>query len=201
MTLATSNMEVVGTLDTNTTWYDIMVPRNADDRYTEMEEADWSEFKTELYVNAHGRAACMEAQAFAQRIDAVRAVKQQPKQATSLPNYWAEYRMWLDMVNEPEKYGEDIDCFMELDEHLTASNARWRLNAEWLRQEAAFEEAEECRKVLEAAIKIQAAFRGHLVRDTQVCLNCEHCLAHTVSPYTVSGEHVCAACYDEWVFG
>jgi hypothetical protein len=182
-------------------WYDIVAPRGADDRYTEMEEADWSEFKTELYVNAKGRDAVMAACEFAERVDALRRARVVQQQAKEMPNYWAEFRMWLDMVNEPAKYGDDIVDFTEIDDKLAVSAARWRLNAEWLRKEDELKEAEESIRVVEAATKIQAAFRGHLVRDLQMCLNCEHCLSHRISPYTVAGEHVCAACYDEWVFG
>jgi hypothetical protein len=51
--------------------------------------------------------------------------------------------MWLDMVNEPAKYCDDIVDFTEIDDKLAVSAARWRLNAEWLRKEDELKEAED----------------------------------------------------------
>lgn len=195
--LATSNMEVVGTLDTNATWYDIMVPRNADDRYTEMEEADWSEFKNELYVNTKG--SLLGVIGWVEHISKLRALKSAPKkQAEDMPSYWGEYRMWLDMVNEPEKYGDDIVEFTELDEKLAVSNARWRLNAEWLRKDADLIAEEESRMVVEAAVMMQALFRGHRARiHIGERFNCGMCLKHQPCFNENKGVWMCDSCY-QW---
>lgn len=54
--------------------------------------------------------------------------------------------IWKDMMENPSMYGDDILEWMELDESLSKSAARWRLSAYWLRKEKeanAKEEAEQ----------------------------------------------------------
>jgi hypothetical protein len=83
-----------------------------------------------------------------------------------------DLRVWRDMVEEPEKYGEDITEWLELDAKLRAGSGRWRVHAYWLEKEAALEKAEcdaqsEWRAVYSAVAR-QAAnegMRAWAVRD------------------------------------
>ena len=197
MTLATSNMEVVGTWDTNATWYDIMVPRDADAHYTEMEEADWDEFKNELYVTTKG--SLLGVIGWVEHISKMRALKSAPKrEMEDKPAYWSEFRMWLDMVNEPEKYGDDIIEFTELDTKLAASQGRWRLHAEWLKKDAELKASEVLEKEKDAAVMMQALFRGHQARiHMGERLNCGMCLKHQPCFNMNNGTWMCDACF-EW---
>jgi hypothetical protein len=54
-----------------------------------------------------------------------------------------DWSVWQDMVNEPEKYGDDIFEWLELDEKLNAGPKRWRVAAFWLGKEQELINAEE----------------------------------------------------------
>lgn len=68
------------------------------------------------------------------------------------------FAVWRDMIEEPEKYGDDICEWLELDEKLTTGSGRWRLGAYWLRKEAAVKRAEE--DAVREEAKEQAAWRS-----------------------------------------
>lgn len=53
------------------------------------------------------------------------------------------FAVWRDMIEEPEKYGDDICEWLELDQKLTTESGRWRLGAYWLRKEKEVEIQEE----------------------------------------------------------
>ena len=62
--------------------------------------------------------------------------------STAWPIYDEEqvkFRVWRDMVESPEKYGDDISEWLELNDELAVSDMRWRLQAYWLNREAAVE--------------------------------------------------------------
>lgn len=44
-------------------------------------------------------------------------------------------RVWQDMIESPEKYGDDICEWMDLNEELAAGPKRWRMQAYWLNRE------------------------------------------------------------------
>ncbi len=191
--LANFNMKFVGTLDTNTTWYDIMVPRNADDRYTEMEEADWNNHKNELYTATKG--SLLGLIQWVEHISRLRAAK---GNAPVVSHYTADFRLWLDMVTEPEKYGDDIVHFTELDASLSKAACRWRMHAEWLRQDDERIAKEQDCKVVESAVKIQALFRGHRERiHIGERFNCGICLKHQPCFNLNNGKWMCDDCF-EW---
>ena len=52
-----------------------------------------------------------------------------------------DLRVWRDMVEEPEKYGDDIVEWLELDAKLRSSPGFWRIEAYWLEKIAAEEKA------------------------------------------------------------
>jgi hypothetical protein len=52
------------------------------------------------------------------------------------------FAAWRDMVDEPEKYGSDLENeWLALDAELRAGSGHWRLEAHWLSKEAELEEA------------------------------------------------------------
>jgi hypothetical protein len=52
------------------------------------------------------------------------------------------FAAWRDMVDEPEKYGSDLENeWLALDAELRAGPGHWRLEAHWLSKEAELEEA------------------------------------------------------------
>lgn len=67
-------------------------------------------------------------------------------QAAAQPRYRTEFELdfavWKDMIEEPEKYGDDIIEWWELNETLTKGTGRWRLAAYWLQLERALERKE-----------------------------------------------------------
>ena len=46
-----------------------------------------------------------------------------------------DWNLWLDMVNEPEKYGSDITDWLDLDAKVRSGPKRWRAAALWARRE------------------------------------------------------------------
>lgn len=137
-----------------------------------------------------------------------------------------DWKLWQDMVEEPAKYGDDIVQWLELDEKLRAGPKRWRVAAYWLQKEqeelalqAPYKElysqiAKEAavvgmkkwidgdikrflHRIRNAAVTIQAAVRGHLVRSKSEYLNCCMCLAHTICPLRTHHGMMCRKCAEQ----
>lgn len=73
-------------------------------------------------------------------IEPRRAVASVPRKATSERE--VAFGAWRDMVDEPEKYGSDLENeWLALDAELRAGSGHWRLEAHWLSKEAELEEA------------------------------------------------------------
>lgn len=101
-----------------------------------------------------------------------------------------DFALWKDMVDYPSRYGDDIVDWLDLNEKLEKSSLRWRLGAHWCKKAKEIQDKKECK----AAIKIQAAFRGHNTRYRQVWRDCALCLQHTISPMYRNGLWVCKEC-------
>lgn len=118
-----------------------------------------------------------------------------------------QYCLWRDMFTESAKYGEDIADLPYLEEKVTKTY--W--GPEVLKQTKRRELLEKVRELVEefkieyntkkkAAIRIQAAVRGHQCRNSTVCRfrDCCHCLAHTVCSLQVGWRYwVCKDCVRE----
>lgn len=173
-------------------------------------------------------------------IEPRRAVASVPRKAKSERD--VAFGAWRDMVDEPEKYGSDLENeWLALDAELRAGSGHWRLEAHWLSKEAELEEAlanaqltwrdiftrvarlaaqkgerewfrrdvhrilkanrkaarKQVKKTNKAATKIQAAFRGHLMRTKLNFLDCCMCLAHTVCPLDTEVGMMCRACAEQ----
>jgi len=117
----------------------------------------------------------------------------------------SDYGVWKDMAEEPWKYGDDIEDWLDLDTELRQAPGRWRLEAfwehkqiqmawEWLRSllRKAWEDYEDRKD--EAATKIQALWRGHMARNSIQWRDCCMCLAHHVSPIRTDVGYMCSQC-------
>lgn len=160
------------------------------------------------------------------RLDAQReayaARKNEPSKCVKT---YSDFNLWKDMVEEPEKYGDDIVEWLELNDKLTTDEGRWRIAAYWDEKEVvpdpvetpwrevfssiAAEAARVCmirtikREIkmradqYRAARAIQAVVRGYLVRcRTRVCEDCNGQLATLVFNDKV---HLCDDCHTFWL--
>lgn len=114
-----------------------------------------------------------------------------------------------DMVDEPEKYGDDIAEALELEQQLLQTRKAWRVHYMWVRKEQ--EERDAPARVIQtaykqykinqkmrAATKIQTAWRGFETRCNQRWTDCARCLCHRVSYWMIGGpDAVCEDCYNE----
>jgi hypothetical protein len=108
-----------------------------------------------------------------------------------------EFDLWVDYCDEPAKYGEVWERWMEIDEKLLSGSKRWRRSAYWLKRQAVDDATEEEFRRYAAAARIQAAVRGHQVRRNTAWRDCCMCLAHTVSPLRTEKGYMCRDCGDE----
>jgi hypothetical protein len=118
-----------------------------------------------------------------------------------------QFRLWKDMFTEPSKYGEDLDELPSLE--VKVGKTYW--GPEMLKVKERAELLEKVRELVEkfrleyeekkkAAIRIQAAVRGHQCRTSTVCRfrDCCHCLAHTTCELQVGWRYwVCKDCVRE----
>lgn len=109
------------------------------------------------------------------------------------------------MVDEPEKYGDDIVEALELEQQLLQTRKAWRVRAMWIRKEDEERDAKalacEQTKYI-AATKIQAVWRGFETRCSQRWTDCARCLCHRVSYWMIGGpDGVCEDCYNEVRYG
>jgi hypothetical protein len=191
----------------------------------------WRAEATRVIRTAH-RGKTQEAIAFVQRMDAERA--RAPVAAPRMPEVRtaddADWALWQDMVEEPAKYGDDIQDWLMLDIKLRLSSKRWRVAAYWLRKEQEEREKAEAlqapfrrlyslvakeaasvamkrwldgdirrflARLRNAAVKIQSAVRGYLVRSSSPFLNCCMCLSHRICPLQTDHGMICRACAEQ----
>jgi len=120
----------------------------------------------------------------------------------------SNFNVWKDMAEEPWKYGDDIEDWLDLDAELQQAPGRWRLEAFWDAEEKrmaydrlmgmlrrAFEEY--YIRQDESATLIQALWRGHQVRKECVWRDCCMCLAHHVSPIKTDVGYMCKKCRED----
>ena len=174
-------------------WGDMML--DEDRKVLTMTNADWWVYLRE-YINTYQpRRDVIKAMIWVDKVDKMRARLQCCTDVCrALPDPEEDmYRLWLNMVSEPEKYGDDIVDVLEMEKKLMLTSKRWRVAAYWSRAQYALNDAEEEAQ----ATKIQAAWRGHQVRDTQEKLNCGFCLARKISPCYYNGNWICYDCVDD----
>ena len=176
-------------------WGDMML--DEDRAVLTMTNADWWVY-LRTYINTF-KGPVIKAMIWVDKVDKMRArLSSRTDVCRALPDPEEDmYRLWLNMVSEPEKYGDDIGDVLEMEKELMLTSKRWRVAAYWSRAQYALNDAKE----EEQATKIQAAWRGHLVRDSQEKLNCGFCLARKISPCYYDGNWICYECAEDmdWV--
>lgn len=187
-------------MNTRRYWGDWMVQLDEDrsQRVLRMSDAEWKEHAKAVITNTRGRGDLRPVMTWLVAMDAKRAEFKTAAEARPVardmdPDAVA-FRLWKDMILEPAKYGdEDWEEWLQMDAQLRCGPKRWRMAAFWLE----LEEEEKARVRELYATRIQAAWRGHHVRDVTPGLNCEGCLARKVSPKQFSGKHLCGGCCDD----
>lgn len=120
-----------------------------------------------------------------------------------------QFRLWKDMITESAKYGDDMESLPELEERVNKTYWSPEVQKHYEKQallEKVRELVEKFKAEYEqkknAAIRIQALYRGHKCRNSTVCRfrDCCHCLAHTICPLQVGWRYwVCKDCVREIV--
>jgi hypothetical protein len=129
-------------------------------------------------------------------VDHVQALRQtyipaqpyRPIRVRRYGNLDADYLLLEDMLEEPEKYGNEIQELMDdIVGKLMSSPKAWRVNALIRREQQ--------KQAIPKLIKFQALWRGHRVRCEAHWTSCANCLCHKVSIYGSADRSVCEDCY------
>lgn len=181
-------------------WGDMMIQQEETlvDAILRMTDAEWKECAKQAIINNRGRG---DLRPLLNRLDAMDARRAEFAARAAAPLIVRDmspaavtFRVWRDMIQEPAKYGDDDwEEWLVMDRELRCGPGRWRVDAFWLDLEA--EQQARLRQFY--ATRIQAAWRGHRVRDSTPGLNCEGCLAHKPSPKQFNGMHLCRGCQQD----
>jgi hypothetical protein len=129
-------------------------------------------------------------------VDHVQALRQtyipaqpyRPIRVRRYGNLDADYLLLEDMLEEPEKYGNEIQELMdEIVGKLMSSPKAWRVNALIRREQQ--------KQAIPKLIKFQALWRGHRARCSAHWTSCANCLCHKVSIYGSADRSVCEDCF------
>jgi hypothetical protein len=155
-------------------WYDIMQAEEVSQRQRilRMTPAEW-EAEVQYMLRSSPRGEIVNTIVRLQALDAERATSVAAAASEPVvPRSNLDQRVWRDMVEEPEKYGEDIEDWLELDAKLRNAPGRWRVEAYWLQKEADLEAEEkeaqaEWRAIYSLASReaAEAGMKAWLARD------------------------------------
>jgi hypothetical protein len=125
-------------------WYDMMVAEEQHQtmRIVRMTPTEWKAEIQHLLRTAHGKTHRVLNYIRAMEVERMASAVAATPAPVALPESNPDMRMWRDMVEEPEKYGDDIGEWLELDAKLRAAPGRWRIDAYWLEKEMEMEQAE-----------------------------------------------------------
>lgn len=158
-----------------------------------MDDVEWKTHCKDIIRTWSGDLrACFN---YLDRIDTLRAAAA-PQLTVPEPLTPAQitFRAWRDMVLEPWKYGDDAWAeWLQWNDELEASAGRWRVAAFWL----GLQEEAEAKDRREAAVKIQALVRGHLVRNSANFRDCCMCLAHRICSLKTDVGMMCRGCAEQ----
>jgi hypothetical protein len=151
----------------NRWWYDIISEQEEEQRArsVRMTTTEWTNEVNRMLRTAP-RGQIINVLAAVMTMDLARAAKV-VEQMVSVPRSQAEvdWAVWQDMVNEPEKYGDDIVEWLALDEQLRAGPKRWRVAAFWLQKEQELIDAEKEKQAPWRAIYSVAAKQAALAGE------------------------------------
>jgi hypothetical protein len=186
----------------NKPWGDMLYEeqQNRKTAFLRMPEPEWLACVNAYFTSLKGNGpALVSALAWVNEMAGRRAEFQSPKPASMalpMPEADRNWRVWQDMVDEPEKYGSDIAEWIELDEELRRGPKRWRVDAHWYGKVRDIEEMEAA-----AATKLQSLWRGHVARSLlSHRFTCARCLTHGVCTHewTETDSWICGPCNTEW---
>jgi hypothetical protein len=124
-------------------WYDMMAAEEQRNtvRIVRMTPAEW---KAEIrYMLQAVRGDVRDVLAYIRAMDDERVASAAAAASSPVVDQSnLDLRVWRDMVESPEKYGDDIVEWLELDAKLRAGMGHWRIEAYWFQKEAEMEEAE-----------------------------------------------------------
>ena len=195
-------METLTTLLGNTKpWGDMLY----EDEHTRklailrMPEPEWFACVNAYFTTLRGNGrALLSALTWFTRMERERAAFAVPQPAAPvMEETTRDWRVWQDMVEEPEKYGSDIGEWLEVDEEVRRGPKRWRVDAYWYDIVRAMEAEEQTA----AATKLQALWRGHQTRyELAPRFNCARCLTHEVCwvAWEDRTQWLCTECAHEW---
>ena len=186
----------------NIRWGDWMLAEDnrRKDQYLNLSDTEWEQMVKNHLRNFKGdiRSALnwVERIQHARIARAAAKAEERPREKPSELDI--TFRLWKDMIEEPWKYGdEDWPQWLEMDTELRNSKKRWRVAAFWQKKQDEADEAAYIQLLEDMATRIQAAWRGHQLRDTHPQLNCSMCLAHKPSKYLNCKTCVCHECMVE----
>lgn len=205
-------------------WYDVIA--ETEEQQRKMTPAQWrNEVNRMLRAAPDGQIIAVLASIMA--MDRTRASPVAEVVRAEKSKDDVDWALWQDMVNEPEKYGDDIVEWLALDEEVRAGPKRWRVAAFWLEKDQQAETSGQVswRKIysvaaaaaaiagerawikrdikrhvtrrLKAIARIQAAVRGHQARTKAVWRDCCMCLSHRISPLTTGVGMMCRGCAEQ----
>lgn len=198
----------------NISWGDWMTEEDNKrrDYFLDLSNEEWTAV-VDKHLAAH-KDNVQPALAWVQRVGRTRAARAEARAMDRIHEEKTEldiaFGAWKDMIEEPWRYGDnDWAEWLELDEQLRNSPKRWRVEAFWQKKQD--EVDEESRKAFvqmlvdaktrfdnRMATRIQAAWRGHQLRDTHPQLNCNKCLTHKPAQYKCEdGAYACMGCVVE----
>lgn len=177
-------------------WGDMLYEeeQNRKQALLQMPQSEWTACVNAYFNRLKGNgAALISALAWAQQVAEERvAVAAPAAPAPVVDDDTRNWRVWMDMVEEPSKYGSDIGEWIEVDEEVRRGPKRWRVDAYWLVKLREMEE--------ESATKIQSLWRGYITRYVVAPrFTCARCLKHGACPTEWDdAEWICPECTGEW---
>ena len=193
-------MELSLAYDSTKPWGDMLYDEQQNRKLAllRMPEPEWLACVNAYFTSLRGNGrSLVSALAWANGIATERAEFQSPKPtAMAMTEAERDWRVWQDMVDEPQKYGTDIQEWFALDEAVRTGPKRWRVDAFWYGKVREVEELEAA-----AATKIQALWNGYVARTVLAHrFTCARCLCHGVCtvPWTEPDSWICSACNTEW---
>lgn len=183
----------------NIRWGDWMLAEDnrRKDYYLNLSDTEWEQMVKNHLRNFKGdlRAALNWVERVQQARIARAAAKAEERPREKPSELDITFRLWKDMIEEPWKYGdEDWSEWLVMDTQLRNSKKRWRVAAFWQKKQDEADEAAYIQLLEDMATRIQAAWRGHQVRDTQPQFNCGLCLAHVPCRYAEGDKFICWDC-------
>lgn len=166
--------------------YVLYVEECRDRRFLEMPQQEWAELVRNHLQQARNVRAAMR---WVDMLETRRKFYIKPRfhEAISYKTECDTLGLYRDLTEEAGKYGSDAEeMLLELDAEIMKTPQAWRLHAYKLLRK----DAEELPGKNAAASKIQAAWRGHVVRDECVWTTCGWCMCHGVSTYTVPDSYL-----------